>query len=313
MLNNNHGVWSGVIWVASSQYVYIYGNYFYHNGYDPYMHDIYIKSQPDLYPYTMTDPINHTQYIYMGWNEHDHWTAALNPGAGDSRGGAYAIATDGNGLAANVLTDHIYIFDNYFHDGDSQPLYLTEINYTYVWNNIFANTNCNTSQIFVAGLDSNSAFYNNVFYNHTPASAPLVYDSHSGYQENMATWKNNIFYANSSQSYFYTESHFYSDHDLFYGNGNGSCTGGGVCSITNAVNADPRFVTNGSNFHLQSNSPAKDAGTSAVSSLVTTDYDGISRPQNSVYDIGAFEYDTGSPPPPSDSTRPSPPRNLRVQ
>ncbi len=44
----------------------------------------------------------------------------------------------------------------------------------------------------------------------------------------------------------------------------------------------------GLDFHLQSDSPAIDRGTSM--SNVTKDFDGISRPQHSTFDIGAFEW-----------------------
>jgi hypothetical protein len=43
-----------------------------------------------------------------------------------------------------------------------------------------------------------------------------------------------------------------------------------------------------SDYGLQASSPAKDAGTSL--SQVTNDYLGVSRPQGSGYDMGAFEY-----------------------
>jgi len=61
---------------------------------------------------------------------------------------------------------------------------------------------------------------------------------------------------------------------------------------TNPINGDPLLVDPTSptrDFHLQSNSPAKDAGVTL--SLVTKDFDGIARPQNSIYDIGAYEYE----------------------
>ncbi|WP_135554305.1 fibronectin type III domain-containing protein [Paenibacillus cymbidii] len=45
------------------------------------------------------------------------------------------------------------------------------------------------------------------------------------------------------------------------------------------------------NYHLTSSSTsAKDQGTNVSSLGITTDYDGNSRPYNSTYDIGAFEY-----------------------
>ncbi|MDO8748652.1 MAG: putative Ig domain-containing protein [Candidatus Omnitrophota bacterium] len=45
-------------------------------------------------------------------------------------------------------------------------------------------------------------------------------------------------------------------------------------------------------FHLLASSPAIDAGADA-SAIVLRDYDGNTRPQNSIYDIGAFEYASG--------------------
>lgn len=52
-------------------------------------------------------------------------------------------------------------------------------------------------------------------------------------------------------------------------------------------NVDPKFIGS-SDFHLQSDSSARDRG--ATLTTVTDDYDGISRPQGSTYDIGAYEY-----------------------
>jgi hypothetical protein len=69
------------------------------------------------------------------------------------------------------------------------------------------------------------------------------------------------------------------------------------------VNADPKLLNPSSNdFHLTTGSPAIDAG---VTTAVTIDYDGNSRPQGSAYDIGAYEFLSGSAP-----VRPAPPTNL---
>lgn len=54
------------------------------------------------------------------------------------------------------------------------------------------------------------------------------------------------------------------------------------------VEGDPRFVNSTqADFHIQSNSPAMDTGTS--NGAPTTDYDGNLRPQGAAWDIGAFE------------------------
>jgi hypothetical protein len=59
------------------------------------------------------------------------------------------------------------------------------------------------------------------------------------------------------------------------------------------VNANPDFVNAaGGNYALASGSPAIDHGMTL--SPVTTDYNGVARPQGAAYDIGAFEYNSGT-------------------
>lgn len=70
-----------------------------------------------------------------------------------------------------------------------------------------------------------------------------------------------------------------------------SNTNGGGNITTNAT-----FVGSGNKpspyYNLQSNSGAKDTGTS-LSAYFTTDYSGISRPQGVIWDMGAYEYISG--------------------
>ncbi len=57
---------------------------------------------------------------------------------------------------------------------------------------------------------------------------------------------------------------------------------------------DPKFVSEALlNFRLLTNSSLIDAGTN-LTGIVATDYDGTSRPQGAAWDIGAFEYQSGS-------------------
>lgn len=107
-----------------------------------------------------------------------------------------------------------------------------------------------------------------------------------------ATIINNIFYnvgeggdsyacvdsASSSGISIKTNDHFMS-----------SGSPGTYCSNAPYISRDPKFVNPGAlDLHLQSGSTLIDAGTAAGS--VLNDYDGISRPQGSAYDIGAFEF-----------------------
>jgi len=68
-------------------------------------------------------------------------------------------------------------------------------------------------------------------------------------------------------------------------------------TLSNNLATDPQFLSSSTNdFHLQSTSPAINVGVTL--SEVTTDFDGVLRPQGSAYDIGAYEYVSGGTPTP---------------
>jgi hypothetical protein len=56
---------------------------------------------------------------------------------------------------------------------------------------------------------------------------------------------------------------------------------------THSINSDPKLVNPGSDFHIRSDSPARDAGTDV---LLTSDYEGNTVPFGFAPDIGAFEF-----------------------
>ena len=63
----------------------------------------------------------------------------------------------------------------------------------------------------------------------------------------------------------------------------------------NGLNANPLFVSPGTDFHLQTGSQAIDAGTMLAE--VVTYRDGAARPQGAAYDMGAYEVAGTLPPP----------------
>ncbi len=278
--------WSGVIWATASQQVSIYGNYFSHNGYDSYKHNIYLKAQAG---YTGDRSV---QYVNIGYNEFN------NPVAGtDSRGGAIFISR--NSDAGSYTTNNIYVFDNYFHDGNMEFIYIGDnvnIGDVYIYNNIFkGGTNTNGGAISFAGGTNNVYLYNNVFYQTGSGAGALLsgFDT-GGPLASRVYSRNNIFYSNSSSiSYLYWDgaskgAQFNSDHDLFY-NGGSLPSGSGI-TVTNSLTGNPLFSAPSSgDFTLQIGSPALNSGTSSVSSVVASDYVGTSRPQDSAYDIGVYE------------------------
>jgi hypothetical protein len=85
------------------------------------------------------------------------------------------------------------------------------------------------------------------------------------------TIRNNLFYNNPSGTWNMT----YNGSDVSY------TTSGNITS------SDPLFVNWWSDWHLQTGSPAINAGLTL--STVTSDFDGVSRPQGGAYDIGAYE------------------------
>lgn len=127
---------------------------------------------------------------------------------------------------------------------------------------------------------------------------------------------NNIIFG-SSQYYIYLGSTisgtFESNYNLFYGGAASPFYHSGTAKTlstwqsnpgqdNNSQQTDPLFQGNNK---LTFNSPAKDTGLTIAS--FSTDYDGVSRPKGSAWDIGAYEYVS------SDIIPPSAPSGLSVQ
>jgi hypothetical protein len=290
---------TGIIFVTASKYTSIYGNLFDHNGYSNMEHNIYVKTQRGL------SGDRNTWYTYIGWNE---FSNAISK---DLAGGVIFISKESATEVENYYTQYVFIHDNYFHDGEMEFIYTGDnvpISDIYIYNNIFRNGTCDNTGVFLAWHTVTVFLYNNVFYQIGVPSRPMVYVA-SGIPTT-ATFKNNIFYSQPGQEFINVEAGgatANSDHDLFYNPGGTTTLPSGV-TVTNPIVGDPLFMDPRSyNFHLQPGSPAFNTGTSAVSAYVTQDYDGISRPRGALYDIGAFEYDSGG-----DITPPAKPTKLIV-
>ncbi len=97
------------------------------------------------------------------------------------------------------------------------------------------------------------------------------------------------------------------DYNLYFATAGGTHYGNwGASNVTfanwkAACNCDshslavsPVFVNTAStpDLHLQTSSPAKDAGLTLTSQGVTVDFDNVSRPSGSAFDMGAYEFVT---------------------
>lgn len=165
-----------------------------------------------------------------------------------------------------------------------------------VRNNIINNT---TSSINVQGPTLLALGYvteiyinNNTAYN-SAASLPSGFHSNfvgrSATSGTMFTENDIVSLASTSNSSLFLETDgqgtVTSDHNLFYVS---ATTIASPAAGTSPVRTDPQFISIGGNdFSIPTTSPAKDAGTSVA---VWTDYLGIARPQNSLWDIGAYEF-----------------------
>lgn len=134
--------------------------------------------------------------------------------------------------------------------------------------------------------------FNNTFYNCGSGGA-AQYGTSLQIDSTVMTMqlRNNIVRQDNARSYV-RGTKVTGSNNLWFGNGSGP-------SVTSGnVNADPKFVDLASrNFHLQSGSPAINAGV-AVTGL-NVDRDGVLRPQGASLDIGAYEFFTGTVTPPS--------------
>jgi parallel beta-helix repeat protein len=132
-------------------------------------------------------------------------------------------------------------------------------------------------------------FFNNTVSNSTPMMSLIGDTSSAGMTYYPQHWTviNNIFVGSGStaawliqDSKSITSSTF--SNNLYWKSRNN--TGGAITS------ADPKFV-GAPNYHLQIGSPAIDSGYN-LGSLLTKDFDGVTRPQGSGYDVGAYEFES---------------------
>jgi len=202
-------------------------------------------------------------------------------------------------------TTNIAVYNNLVHDGGTGGIALAtegvgDLRNVDVYNNVvYGNTGQGLTLLDYEGEISNLRYFNNtifqnggngIFFTHPQATGCEIF--------------NNIFSQNGGQivvSYGGKTGNVAVANNLIdgYSSYNGD----------NSVTGDPLFVDpDQQEFHIQAGSPAIDAA--QASSAPELDYDDFLRPNNGLYDIGAYEF--GSEPVPLSSKLVSP-RNHSVR
>ncbi|MFZ1519284.1 MAG: NosD domain-containing protein [Ignavibacteriaceae bacterium] len=148
-------------------------------------------------------------------------------------------------------------------------------------NKIFNNTIIHPADgrwaVLVVNASTGNTIYNNILINHHSFRGSICLDEESkpGFASDYNLVVNRLSDddGNSNMSLTSWQGMGYDTHSL-------------VVQNENQIFVDP----NNSNYHLLQSSQPTNIGTSLVSSVVNVDLDGVSRPQGTGYDIGAYEF-----------------------
>lgn len=260
--------WGGAIDFHDMSNLKVYGCHIFYWGKDKYDHAMYFGNDENGW---------NCFNINIGWNE-------IND-LGLESSGIYIHPKDSD--PSNGYADEINIHDNFCYNLSHAGIHIaSRIKNISIWNNIFYNCGSAFRRAVIRFnafnvVSSDIKFYNNILYSKANA-ALIIFENQSN-----VTMKNNIIYSLSGTPYYsdygYSGTRS-SDYDLWYGRG------APPRWAMHALNSNPKFFNPANyDFRLQSKSPAKDTGTSAVNTIVTRDFDGTPRPQGTGYDIGAHE------------------------
>ncbi|HEV2351619.1 MAG TPA: choice-of-anchor D domain-containing protein [Terriglobia bacterium] len=183
-----------------------------------------------------------------------------NAAGGTGRGGGILIAGTTPGL--NIIQN--LIAENSASEGGGVQ-WDTPVS-VFVSNTIAANSAPQGSEISVGGLDNSVVVANNIIAD--AGNVPVFFCTSS--ITNPANFQNNDVFASDASAY------------------GGSCTD--QTGANGNISADPKFFLPASDFHLELESPAINAGNNAAPLLPSTDLDGNPRIQQGTVDIGVYEF-----------------------
>ena len=185
------------------------------------------------------------------------------------------------------------VYNNYINGGTGEGLVVTGFGRIYIYNNVIANAGFDNTANKQDGLSINdNPFPNNKYiglqvylFNNTVVNAGRsnihIFNSYG----TMAT-------GNKVYNNLLVKPNYNSPYGSPYLKVDGSTDLDSTNNIQLPQVANANFV-GANDFHLASNSSAIDNGRDVFSLGVTTDFDGVSRPQGNAFDVGAYEFKSG--------------------
>lgn len=261
--------------------------------------------------------------LYLGSGVTDSvlaWNTVVPDPSHTGIGGCRAIQYRSSLADGSGIDDYdIHVHDNIVHDSMCDGINLVGMNPdagpVEAYNNVVYHAGVNGVGGAVATcfhVDSSTSghtavvdIYNNSLYDcgadrGTAAGAFGMRNTNVGVR-----LRNNIILELSGEAYVEAAasgfcSAFSGSNNLWFGVGTPPCPP----TFNSDLNVDPKYVDPviTRNFHLQSGSPAINAG---VNTGILTDLDGVLRPQGTAYTMGAYEFVSGT-----SAQKPNPPTNL---
>jgi Concanavalin A-like lectin/glucanases superfamily/Right handed beta helix region len=152
----------------------------------------------------------------------------------------------------------------------------------------------------VATGPTDNFIYNNIIHNMTGTNGQGRCFAFWGGADNLLA-NNTCYNSNMPYNSLCVDSHVIMQNNIWAGTTAapslcGAITGTISHNLTNPTLASTFVNAAGGDFHLVLGASAIDAGTAQAA--IAVDYDGVSRPQNGVFDLGAYEFTGSAAPPP---------------
>ncbi len=301
--NDPGAVIEGCLVAAQSSNVYFYGNY---------IHDIIHNTSKQGHALYGTTDTNH---VWAGWNEVANNTTC------------YAVQFHSSPIGGSTGQDQfdLHVHDNVIHGDACAGLNFATVDpskgVVEAYNNVIYHTGvggtdgttaaCIYAPGYVNAGSSGSGtvdIYNNTLYDCGPSggspNGAVVAQGGSSPSIKYRLRNNLIYSAKSNEAYLGGDMGQFTcsgGNNNFFGNGGVPSTcGSGNLSVNPSIASISLL-----DFHLLAGSPLIDAG--QLINNDTMDVAGVTRPQGSGMDIGAFEFPAGGT-----VQRPNPPTNLAV-